>query len=598
MDDKDAEALRCQKALVEEEEAAQKKRAKVLERKRQRKLRQKEFKDNKERKSMESASCLEELKFDPFPLEGEDSLTATQSSPSSSGYSGLDLHSLETPHMADGDFEDANNSKSPTNGLEDGPSCGDPDDLDGTRSGCFNYEGSQKLASQGDSLEERGAKASNGPVVGSGAGWKDRRPGDFSHFPNHGRQPYIKDRRHYDYQYGGQRLTRTPSEYSTPRYTQYREKSTLKRPTAVAGMGHAVWTRKTPQNPAAVSQHNEYGEVTGGEVGDDSTGTGSVRQFEHLDNGDKSCSANSRRPKGLTRGSSLSSDSITSQSSGSISARVGAEEQEDTGDTTVPVTFPPQIASDFAGSGALVIGSVTIPLGDPLPSSVVNAESARDSNEKDLSEVDCEVKSTVPEKSGSSPATCESAEGPELLRTTSQDAQREASVTPRGITSHQSGGREDSTAQSKSLGSSAQNKPVVVKVWRPVTPGERSSPRTTCPALAEGERSDAADTPAQLWGETGANFRSLSPIQPQHLVSGSEHQDPETMDPDSVFEVTATCLSEAAGQQLADYHLTSYYSEIASFLSQRWQKAISSSDIACYDELDDVDGVPSGYSVV
>ncbi|ESW15434.1 hypothetical protein PHAVU_007G072400 [Phaseolus vulgaris] len=42
--DKDAEALRCQKLLVEEEEAAQKRKADILERKRQKKLRQKEHK--------------------------------------------------------------------------------------------------------------------------------------------------------------------------------------------------------------------------------------------------------------------------------------------------------------------------------------------------------------------------------------------------------------------------------------------------------------------------------------------------------------------------------------------------------------------------
>ncbi|KAI3680320.1 hypothetical protein L2E82_50420 [Cichorium intybus] len=40
--DKDAEALRCQKLLVEEEEAAQRRQAEILERKKQRKLRQKE----------------------------------------------------------------------------------------------------------------------------------------------------------------------------------------------------------------------------------------------------------------------------------------------------------------------------------------------------------------------------------------------------------------------------------------------------------------------------------------------------------------------------------------------------------------------------
>ncbi|CAJ1977031.1 unnamed protein product [Sphenostylis stenocarpa] len=42
--DKDAEALRCQKLLVEEEEAAQKRKADILEKKRQKKLRQKEHK--------------------------------------------------------------------------------------------------------------------------------------------------------------------------------------------------------------------------------------------------------------------------------------------------------------------------------------------------------------------------------------------------------------------------------------------------------------------------------------------------------------------------------------------------------------------------
>ncbi|XP_038683854.1 uncharacterized protein LOC119984123 isoform X2 [Tripterygium wilfordii] len=42
--DKDAEALRCQKLLVEEEEAAQRRQAELLERKRQKKLRQKEQK--------------------------------------------------------------------------------------------------------------------------------------------------------------------------------------------------------------------------------------------------------------------------------------------------------------------------------------------------------------------------------------------------------------------------------------------------------------------------------------------------------------------------------------------------------------------------
>ncbi|KAE8672348.1 putative receptor protein kinase [Hibiscus syriacus] len=51
--DKDAEALRCQKLLVEEEEAAQKRQVELLERKRQKKLRQKEQKA-KEQKPWET----------------------------------------------------------------------------------------------------------------------------------------------------------------------------------------------------------------------------------------------------------------------------------------------------------------------------------------------------------------------------------------------------------------------------------------------------------------------------------------------------------------------------------------------------------------
>ncbi|KAI4351707.1 hypothetical protein L6164_006040 [Bauhinia variegata] len=47
--DKDAEALRCQKLLVEEEEAAQRRQAEILERRRQKKLRQKEQKVREQR---------------------------------------------------------------------------------------------------------------------------------------------------------------------------------------------------------------------------------------------------------------------------------------------------------------------------------------------------------------------------------------------------------------------------------------------------------------------------------------------------------------------------------------------------------------------
>ncbi|KAL5567970.1 hypothetical protein UlMin_024545 [Ulmus minor] len=58
LDDKDAEALRFQKLLVEEEEAAQKRKAELLERKRQKKLRQKEQKA-KEQNHGEKADAKE-----------------------------------------------------------------------------------------------------------------------------------------------------------------------------------------------------------------------------------------------------------------------------------------------------------------------------------------------------------------------------------------------------------------------------------------------------------------------------------------------------------------------------------------------------------
>ncbi|XP_015571328.1 uncharacterized protein LOC8280997 isoform X2 [Ricinus communis] len=58
--DKDAEALRCQKLLVEEEEAAQRRQAELLERKRLKKLRQKEQKA-KELRLVEQADLMERI---------------------------------------------------------------------------------------------------------------------------------------------------------------------------------------------------------------------------------------------------------------------------------------------------------------------------------------------------------------------------------------------------------------------------------------------------------------------------------------------------------------------------------------------------------
>ncbi|XP_057952845.1 uncharacterized protein LOC131146964 isoform X2 [Malania oleifera] len=83
--DKDAEALRCQKLLVEEEEAAQKRKADLLERRRQKKLRQKEQKA-KEQANGEKVDAKESMASEPA---GE-----LSSSPS---VSDSDLHHPGTP---------------------------------------------------------------------------------------------------------------------------------------------------------------------------------------------------------------------------------------------------------------------------------------------------------------------------------------------------------------------------------------------------------------------------------------------------------------------------------------------------------------------
>ncbi|KAI5057117.1 hypothetical protein GOP47_0027132 [Adiantum capillus-veneris] len=583
MDDKDAEALRCQKALVEEEEAAQKKRAKVLERKKQRKLRQKEFKD-RERRSIESSACLQELKFDVFPREGEDSLTATQSSPSSSASSGLDSHSTETPQMVNGDIEDAN---FPTDCLEVGQTF---DGLDDAEERCpSNCVSSQKLDTPNGSMEERDGVPS-AVFSSNGVGWKERRQVDVPYFQNSGRQLYGKDRKPYDHQYGGHRSARTPYgvtafEYFTPRYSHYREKvPALKRQSAVLGMGHAVWARKTPQTSLAVAQHNQNGKMNGIEGRDVVTGAGLVGQSERLDFDDQSCSA--KPEKGLSRVSSLSSDSATSQSSISISAKVGAEEQDSPENKTVSVSLPPQIAcneGDFGGRAALVIGSFSIPLECPFPGLSKESDSAFD--------VMSEGKSTLPDGS-CSPSSAPG--GAEILQPSCTSSLDE-SLTPRGGGSLQSGTREDSTLLSRSALPGVQNKSVI-KVWRPVTPGgERSGLLFAGPSSDEIERSDTADTFAEH-RQADVNMRSPSPTQ-QDPLSGSGvdvdvlNKEQPVLNP--AFPESAVGVSED-GHQPPDPSLTAYYSELSNFLAQRWSRAMSSPDIVCHSELD---GFDSGETV-
>ncbi|XP_024968926.1 uncharacterized protein LOC112508518 isoform X1 [Cynara cardunculus var. scolymus] len=77
--DKDAEALRCQKLLVEEEEAAQRRQAEILERKRQRKLRQKEQRARDQSNEVKGDLYAASDVFETTPS------TETSSLPTSSG---------------------------------------------------------------------------------------------------------------------------------------------------------------------------------------------------------------------------------------------------------------------------------------------------------------------------------------------------------------------------------------------------------------------------------------------------------------------------------------------------------------------------------
>ncbi|KAG6574188.1 hypothetical protein SDJN03_28075, partial [Cucurbita argyrosperma subsp. sororia] len=91
--DKDAEALRCQKLLVEEEEAAQRRQAELLERKRQKKLRQKEqrSKEQKREEKADMEASVNETIEDVLPEES--------SSPQTECHSEGDSLSILADHM-------------------------------------------------------------------------------------------------------------------------------------------------------------------------------------------------------------------------------------------------------------------------------------------------------------------------------------------------------------------------------------------------------------------------------------------------------------------------------------------------------------------
>ncbi|KAJ0966665.1 hypothetical protein J5N97_023582 [Dioscorea zingiberensis] len=85
--DKDAEALRCQKLLVEEEEAAQKRQAELLERKRLKKLRQ------KVQKAKETVDS-DKLNLESSSSDAVDSTSGSAETPSPRGSSEPDLDNL------------------------------------------------------------------------------------------------------------------------------------------------------------------------------------------------------------------------------------------------------------------------------------------------------------------------------------------------------------------------------------------------------------------------------------------------------------------------------------------------------------------------
>ncbi|KAH7669531.1 P-loop containing nucleoside triphosphate hydrolase protein [Dioscorea alata] len=86
--DKDAEALRCQKLLVEEEEAARKRQAEILERKRLKKLRQ------KVQKAKETVDA-DKLNYEASSADAVDSASGSAETPSPSGSSEPDMDSIE-----------------------------------------------------------------------------------------------------------------------------------------------------------------------------------------------------------------------------------------------------------------------------------------------------------------------------------------------------------------------------------------------------------------------------------------------------------------------------------------------------------------------
>lgn len=663
MADKDVEALRCQKELVEEEEAAQKKQAKLQERKRQKKMRQKESKDK------ERNSSLQLLNVDPFSRgngtiheEGDDSPTTSQSSSSSSSYSGKDTGFL----MDFNDFEGLNSGKGQSSGLDDEPdkhssdqdgqspgsasSISNKNDLERpenlkhngghneSHSDAFGvnedscYGASQEVNSQtgfpvfrGDSGKPFRAaddKPSVEPKLGGGWGWRERRQGDLNDFSSHHKQPYGYDRRHYDYSYGGQRVLKKLVDMAgssgseilgtsggcavTPatRYGQYREKySGIKRPPPNTGSSsHAVWARKAPQI-SSDSQQDERRKAGNAELVNE---TPLDMQLVH------SNPASPEKFKALSQASSLAFDTVAA----------GVEEQANPEDSGVYVGVPTHVFSDAVsdmdavsdisgggedtGSGALVIGSVTISLENVSSSCLMHTTVSSDSLDlatslgKDgsyLEDAEDVCGFSGEDVTGMFPLVIADATL-QVAMVSPLDVSNDASISARNVTDKQLG--ESPTSQNSSLDQLTRhshrlyvsNKPEV-PVWQPVTAVEHDDHVSGSSFETEIAEEQTSDIVSDAYREEGGKDHAIQAQQGVYNSSfadagSSLHADNLQEDEqetagsgsfEGAFRIShADYLDQQAEPQGGEFHASSLYVNIAHFLSHRWANAISASD--------------------
>lgn len=579
MDDKDAEALRCQNALVEEEEAAQKKRAKLQERKRQKKMRQRESKD-KDKKALESSIGLQELTLDFLSHKEEDSPTTTTPS---SGFSGTDTSPNEASDSALVDTGGANYSSFSSDLLEDKQ---------------FRHPDNQEeFESQNVTFDRRGDSARTFTQfrltneVG-GRGWKDRRHGDYTYSSSHLKYGVSNDRKGFENQFGDQWLRKpyttngsSAQEFLKMNASKYREKfPVMKKPISMVGSGHAVWTRKVLQTSDA-SLHDENAEPAVSEMVSDAPGTAAGKSEEDT------WPANLGKPEGRIWDSSLSLDSITSHSS---SSRIGADDQEN-----YEGIIPETAIEGKVGSNALVIGSVTIPFVDPWSENPANAKLVRESEDKyqpDEVEIKCDESSPKDEPAGFTPEAL-SAEGAQrLTKTASVGTGREMPASWKDAPPYRP--LSESSMQLKGHVSTLLNKPGVLKVWRPVT--ERSD---TCMAIVSAEEQEqlVAIMPMVCKEEDNENAGSYAPMQSQPSILGADedlsntsHIGLEGCEDDAIdVNVRPACISNKTffKQQIlppgqAGCDLVPLRGDIANLLHQRWDDATSSADAVYHQDSD------------